>query len=140
MSINRVIISGNIVRDAVLRQTSGTGVSVLNFTVAVNDRRKNQQTGEWEDHANFIDCSIFGARANSLETYLKKGTKVTIEGKLRYSTWQDKQNPELKRHAVGVTVDELEFMSRRNDDGASSGATPSAPAEDSYVEDEDMPF
>ena len=112
MSINRVIISGNLTRDPELRSTAG-GTSVLGFGVAVNDRRKNQQTGEWEDYPNFIDCTMFGARADALNKYLSKGTKVTIEGKLRWSQWErDGQ----KRSKIEVIVDELEFMSSRNSD------------------------
>ena len=112
MSINRVIISGNLTRDPELRSTAG-GTSVLGFGVAVNDRRKNQQTGEWEDYPNFIDCTMFGARADALNKYLSKGTKVTIEGKLRWSQWErDGQ----KRSKIEVIEDELEFMSSRNSD------------------------
>ena len=110
MSINRVIISGNLTRDPELRSTA-SGFPVLGFGVAVNDRRKNQQTGEWEDYPNFIDCTMFGARAESLSRYLSKGTKVAIEGKLRWSQWErDGQ----KRSKIEVVVDELEFMSSRN--------------------------
>ena len=110
MSINRVIISGNLTRDPELRSTA-SGFPVLGFGVAVNDRRKNQQTGEWEDYPNFIDCTMFGARAESLSRYLSKGTKVAIEGKLRWSQWErDGQ----KRSKIEVIVDELEFMSSRN--------------------------
>ena len=87
MSINRVIISGNLTRDPELRSTA-SGLPVLGFGVAVNDRRKNQQTGEWEDYPNFIDCTMFGARAESLSRYLDKGAKVSIEGKLRWSQWE----------------------------------------------------
>jgi single-strand DNA-binding protein len=58
MSINRVVISGNLTRDAELRQTAN-GTSVLGFGVAVNDRRRNNQTGEWEDYANYVDCTMF---------------------------------------------------------------------------------
>lgn len=112
MSINRVIISGNLTRDPELRSTA-SGFPVLGFGVAVNDRRKNQQTGEWEDYPNFIDCTMFGARAESLSKYLSKGTKVAIEGKLRWSQWErDGQ----KRSKIEVIVDELEFMSSRNSD------------------------
>ncbi|MBR3689788.1 MAG: single-stranded DNA-binding protein [Eggerthellaceae bacterium] len=111
MSINRVIISGNLTRDPELRSTA-SGMPVLGFGVAVNDRRKNQQTGEWEDYPNFIDCTMFGARAESLARFLSKGTKVSIEGKLRWSQWErDGQ----KRSKIEVIVDELEFMSSRND-------------------------
>jgi single-strand DNA-binding protein len=110
MSINRVIISGNLTRDPELRNTQ-SGMDVLSFGVAVNDRRKNPQTGEWEDYPNFVDCTMFGARANSLSRYLTKGTKVSIEGKLRWSQWErDGQ----KRSKLEVIVDEIEFMSSRN--------------------------
>lgn len=144
MSINRVIISGNLTRDPELRSTA-SGMPVLGFGVAVNDRRKNQQTGEWEDYPNFIDCTMFGARAESLSRYLTKGTKVSIEGKLRWSQWErDGQ----KRSKIEVIVDELEFMSSRNDGNNYGGGNYSAPAAapapvvnaSSSVYDEDIPF
>lgn len=84
MSINRVMVSGNLTRDPELRQTAG-GMSVLSFGIAVNDRRKNSSTGEWEDYPNFLDCTLFGARADGLSNILKKGIKVAIDGKLRWS-------------------------------------------------------
>lgn len=106
MSINKVIITGNLTREPELRRTQG-GMAILSFGVAVNDRRRNQQTGEWEDYANFVDCTMFGNRAESLSNYLSKGTKVAIEGKLRWSQWErDGQ----KRSKLEVVVDDLEFM------------------------------
>ena len=118
MSINRVIISGNLTRDPELRSTQ-SGMDVLSFSVAVTDRRRNPQTNEWEDHPNFVDCTMFGNRARSLSQYLSKGTKVSIEGKLRWEQWErDGQ----KRSTLKVIVDELEFMSSRNQ-GASYGAS-----------------
>lgn len=107
MSINRVIISGNLTRDAELRNTQ-SGMSVLSFGVAVNDRRKNQQ-GEWEEVPNYVDCTMFGNRAEKIAQYLTKGTKVAVEGKLRYSKWQDKDGS--NRSKLEVVVDEIEFMS-----------------------------
>ena len=113
MSINRVIISGNLTRDPELRQTQG-GSAVLAFGVAVNDRRRNTQTGEWEDYPNFVDCVMFGTRAEAISRYLSKGTKVAIEGKLRYSSWErDGQ----RRSRLEVIVDEIEFMSRGGQGG-----------------------
>ena len=108
MSINRVNISGTLTRDPELRQTQG-GMAILNIGVAVNDRRKNQQTGEWEDVPNFVDCVMFGSRAEKLAQYLAKGTKVAIDGKLRYSSWE---KDGAKRSKLEVIVDEIEFMSR----------------------------
>lgn len=122
MSINRVTISGNITRDAELRQTQG-GTSVLSIPVAVNDRRRNPQTNEWEDHANFVDCVLFGRRAEALAPKLRKGTKVAIEGKLRYSSWErDGQ----RRSKLEVMVDEVELMSSKG--------------QQAPVYDEDVPF
>jgi len=116
MSINRVVISGNLTRDAELRRTQ-SGMAILNIGVAVNDRRRNQQTGEWEDYANFIDCVMFGTRAESISNYLTKGTKVAIEGKLRWSQWENREGQ--KRSKIEVVIDDLEFMSQRNSQGGS---------------------
>lgn len=154
MSINRVIITGNLTRDPELRATA-SGMPVLALGVAVNDRRKNQQTGEWEDHANYVDCTMFGARAESVSRYLSKGSKVAIEGKLRWSQWErDGQ----KRSKLEVIVDDIEFMSSRNQGGAPAqsyqsqpaysqqpayqqpAAAPAAPMVDGSVYDEDIPF
>ena len=110
MSINRVVITGNLTRDGELRRTQ-SGMAILALGVAVNDRRRDPQTGEWGDYANFIDCVMFGSRAEGLANYLTKGTKVAIEGKLRWSQWErDGQ----KRSKIEVIVDEIEFMSWRN--------------------------
>ena len=104
MSINRVNLSGNLVRHPDLRQTA-SGLPILSFSLAVNDRRKNAQTGEWEDYPNFIDCNLFGSRAEHVEKFLSKGTKVCLEGKLRWSTWErDGQ----KRSKIEVIVENIE--------------------------------
>ena len=118
MSINKVMITGNLTRDAELR-TTPSGTFILNFGVAVNDRRRTPD-GNWEDYANFIDCTLFGRRAEALNPYLKKGLKVAIEGRLHYSSWEDR-NTGQRRSKVDVTVDEIEFMSSRNagDNGGS---------------------
>jgi single-strand DNA-binding protein len=131
MSINRVNISGNLTRDPALRQTQG-GMAILSLGVAVNDRRKNAQTGEWEDVPNFVDCVVFGSRAEKLAQYLAKGTKVAIEGKLRWSQWE---KDGAKRSKLEVIVDEIEFMSRGGSQQQRQQQTASA---DLY--DENIPF
>ena len=123
MSINRVFITGNLTREPEIKRTSG-GMAILTFGVAVNDRRKNQQTGEWEDYANFIDCTMFGNRAESLSNYLTKGMKVAVEGKLRWSQWEKDGQ---KRSKVEVIAEDVEFMSK----GEKKQAT---------LYDDDMPF
>lgn len=116
MAINKATITGNITRDPELRQTQG-GTSVLAIGVAVNDRRKNQQTGEWEDYPSFIDCTIFGNRATGVAPHLQKGMKVAIEGKLNQSRWQAEDG--TNRSKIEIIVDEIEFMSRQQGQTAS---------------------
>lgn len=109
MAINRVCISGNLTRDPELRQTAG-GSQVLGVGVAVNDRRKNQQTGQWEDVPNFVDCVVFGNRAEALAAILHKGDKVAIDGRLRYSSWEAKDG--TRRSKLKVVAEEVELMQR----------------------------
>lgn len=123
MSINRVNISGNLTRDSELR-AANNGTAILNFSVAVNDRRKNA-SGEWEDVPNYVDCVVFGTRATALHRMLKKGTKVAIEGKLRWSSWEKDGQ---RRSKLEVIVDELELMN----------APKQAEPADTY--DDDLPF
>lgn len=162
MSINRVNISGGITRDPELRSTAA-GANILTFTLAVSDRRKNPQTQQWEDVANYIPCVVFGGRAESLSRFLAKGMKCAVEGKLRWSQWQDKQT-QKNRSKIEVIVDEIEFMSQpkgqnqaqgnRSDNYASQYQStantasqqpsgyypqPQAPTADVYA-DSDIPF
>lgn len=128
MSINSVNLSGNLTRDCELRETAG-GLAIADFGLAVNDRRKNQ-SGEWEDYPNFIDCTMFGTRAEKIAQYLVKGAKVAINGKLRYSSWEKDGQ---KRSKVSVIVDDLEFMSK--------GKTEKKVIDDTAsIYDEDIPF
>lgn len=107
MSINRVIISGNLTREPDLRAMQ-SGKSVLNFSMAVNDRRQNRDTGEWEDVPNYVDCVVWGGRADWLSRTLHKGMKVCVEGKLRYSSWETKAGE--RRSRLEVAVDEIELL------------------------------
>jgi single-strand DNA-binding protein len=138
MSINRVVISGNLTRDPELRSTGG-GTSVLRLGVAVNDRRKNQQTGEWEEFPNFVDVTVFGARAEALSRFLTKGTKVAIEGKLRWSQWETPQGD--KRSKLEVIADEIELLTAR-DSGSREYSAPAVPSAGSPIDDlgEEIPF
>jgi single-strand DNA-binding protein len=120
MSINRVNITGNLTRDPEMRSTA-SGTQVLTLGVAVNDRRRNPASGEWEDYPNFVDCVMFGARAEAIARYLSKGTKVAIEGKLRYSSWDSNGQ---KRSKLEVIVDEIEFMSSRQGGGQPMNQAP----------------
>ena len=138
MSINRYECTGNLTREPEIRRTQ-SGMAILSFGVAVNDRRKNPQTGEWEDYANFIDCTMFGNRAEGVSNYLAKGMKVAIDGKLRWSQWErDGQ----KRSKITVIVDEIEFMSRESGSKPSNQQQPTNEPQEvqATVYDDDIPF
>ncbi len=146
MSINRVIVTGNLTRDAEYRETA-TGTPVVSFGIAVNDRRKNAQTGEWEEFPNFFNVVRFNG-SQKLADALTKGTALAVEGKLSWSSWeQDGQ----KRQKVEIFATQVEFIggSRGNNSGNGSGSVPPAPAAQPYAPsapaqdslyDEDIPF
>lgn len=149
MSINNVAISGNIGREPELR-ISASGMAVMRFNVAVSDRVRNQQTGEWEDRANWVGVVMFGQRAQSLRPYLSKGSKVAIQGRLRYSSWETDGG---KRSSLGVVVDQIELMSQskapkgsqadtgtQNGQMAPQGQPQGAQTACESVYDEDIPF
>ena len=124
MNINRVNISGNLTRDPELRSLP-SGTPVLSFGVAVSGRVRNQTTGDWEDRPNYVDCVVFGDRAESLNRFLSKGFKVAIEGRLRWSQWQDKQTGS-NRSKLEVVVDQVDFLSSRDQGQQQGGYQPSA--------------
>lgn len=108
----------------------------------MNDRIKNQQTGEWEDRPNFVDCVAFNGLADTVAKYLAKGAKVSLEGKLRYSQWQAQDGS--NRSKLEVIVDQVEFMSTGN--GQAQAKEPhqaphqAAPMVNASVYDDDIPF
>lgn len=140
MSINKVFVSGNLTRDAELRNTA-SGLPVLGFGMAVNDRRKNTQTGAWEDFPNYVDLTIFGTRAESLAPSLRKGARVAVEGKLRYSQWESKDGQ--KRSKLEVVVDEIVLMQRdsehKSEPKSNQNRTENASGSET-VYDDDIPF
>lgn len=144
--INKAAISGNLTRDPELRQTQ-SGTSVLSMAVAVNERVKRGD--QWEDRPSYVDVTVWGARAEALSKFLRKGLRVAVSGRLRQDRWQDKQTGE-NRSRLGIVADEVDVMTPR--DGAQGrqapaqpqvartpyAAPPAAPA-DPY-DDEDIPF
>lgn len=124
-NLNRAMITGNLTRDPELRATT-SGMSVLSFTVAVNDRR--QVDGEWKDVPNYIDCVMFGKRAESIQPYMSKGTKVGVEGKLRWSSWESDGK---RRSKIEVVADDVELLSRPKKD---------EPKDEPKLYEDDLPF
>ena len=111
MAINNWTGVGNITREPELRSTQ-SGSYVLSFGLAVNEGRKNNQTGEWEDTPVFVDCVMFGNRAEKVSQHIHKGSKIAISGKLRYSSWEKDGQ---KRSKLDVVVNDIEFMSQKRD-------------------------
>ena len=123
MSINNVTISGNLTRDAELRSPQ-PDFDVLGFCVAVNDYRRGRDGEEWEEYPNYVDCSLFGSRASSLQAFLRKGTKVCLKGRLRWRSWE---KDGVRRSKLEVVAEDLEFLSPRRE-ASSASSSPAVPA------------
>ena len=117
-NLNKVMLIGRLTRDPETRAFSNGG-KVAAFGFAVNNRRKNQQTGNWEDEPVFLDCEAFnrgerGTLADRVEQYLRKGQQVFLEGHLKLDQWDDKQTGQ-KRSKIKIVVDNFEFLERREE-------------------------
>jgi single-strand DNA-binding protein len=129
MNINRVVLTGNLTRDPDLRSTGG-GLAVCKLGIAVNTRRKNGQTGEWEEKANFFRVTVFGRQAESCGQYLKKGRPVAIDGRLEWSQYEVEGQ---KRESVDIIADSVQFLGGRDDAGNGNGFSSGARATESDI-------
>lgn len=110
MPINRVTIVGNLTRDPELRGLPSGG-SVCSLRVAVNERRKNGQTGEWDDVPNFFNVTVFGNSADATAKFLSKGRQVAVDGRLRWREFQDKDGN--RREAIEIVAQDVQFIGGR---------------------------
>lgn len=127
--MNQWGISGNLTRDCEERMLND-GTSIINFSVAVNDRKKNRDTGEWEDDPNYFDCVFFAKTEKQRNLYvhsLLKGTRVVVSGKGKWRSWESKDGQ--RRSKVELNANLVEIVK------PPKGATPAAPADDA-----DIPF
>ena len=108
--MNVVVESGNLVRDAEIRAFQ-SGMEVCTFTIAVNTRVK--ANGTWEDYANYFDCKMYGDRASKIVGYLKKGSKVTIMGKLKHERWEKDGK---KGSKVCIVVNEIDLPPKQKEE------------------------
>lgn len=120
-NVNKVILVGRLTRDPETR-TFSTGGKVADFGFAVTNRKKNQQTGQWEDEPMFIDCKAFnrgdfGKLADTVQQYLKKGSLAYLEGKLHLETWDDKASGQ-KRSKHKLYVDVMQMLDTRGAGGS----------------------
>lgn len=107
MPVNTCAISGNLVADPVAR-TTRSGAAVLNFTVAVGNRRR-AEAGATEEAPMYFDCVMFGERAKAVSELLKKGAHVTVQGSLRQSSYQ---KGGTRVYKVEIAVAELDVAPR----------------------------
>jgi single-strand DNA-binding protein len=140
--INNVTVGGNLTRDSELR---GGGASpVLKFSIAANESYKDKVSGEWKERAEFVNCVIFGKRAEGLAGILKKGATVTVQGKLKTSSYE--KNGE-KRYSTDVNVEKIVVSGKGGGESAGGGqreaASPQpAPQQEEFVVEDDgsIPF
>ena len=156
-SVNKVILVGNLGRDAETRVT-GSGFPVSRFSLATTDRRKDSKSGEWVERTEWHRVVLLGRQAESLQDYLKKGKQIYVEGRLETRSWDDKEGQ--KRYTTEIIADRIQLLgsggggrggSRGGEDdydyggshsaGASSGGGGFDPgAGGGSPDDDDIPF
>jgi single-strand DNA-binding protein len=117
-SYNRVMLIGNLTRDIDLRHTPG-GTAVTDMGMAVNDRRKNAQN-EWVDEVTYVDVTLWGRTAEIAAEYLRKGSPVFIEGRLKLDSWEAEGQKKYKLRVVG---ERLQLLGGRSEDGNRSDSS-----------------
>jgi len=120
-SFNKVILVGNLTRDPELRYTP-KGTAIAKFGLAVN-RVWTNEAGEKKEEVTFIDIDVFGRTAENVAQYMRKGSPMLVEGRLRLDQWDDKQTGQ-KRSKLGVVGEVIQFLGSPR---ASEGGAPSAP-------------
>lgn len=136
MSVNKVIVVGNLGRDAEVRYTPG-GAAVCRFSVATTETW-NDKSGQRQERTEWHNCDLWGKQAESLSEYLVKGKQVYIEGKLQTDDYTDKDG--VKRKATKIRVERVTLLGGGSRDGQAS--RPSEPSRDhGYpLTDDDIPF
>ncbi|MGB6688558.1 MAG: single-stranded DNA-binding protein [Terracidiphilus sp.] len=151
-SVNKVILLGNVGKDPEIRSTPN-GVMVANFTLATSDRFQDPQ-GNWQDRTEWHNLVTFKRTAEIVRDYVKKGTKLYVEGKLQTRSWDDKESGQ-KRYKTEIVVFDLSLLSGRDDSsgqssssrGGSSASFDQRPAaahdeisQQAEISDDDIPF
>ena len=130
-SVNKVIIVGNLGQDPEARFTP-QGTAVTNLSIATNESWKNQE-GQTQDRTEWHRVVLYGKMAETASEYMRKGSMVYVEGRLRTKEWED-QN-QNKRKTTEVMCDNFTMLGRRGDNQPSQNSRPEPSAED-----DDLPF
>ncbi len=147
-SVNKVILIGNLGKDPEVKVTP-SGTPVAKFSLATNERYKDK-SGQWQDRTEWHNLVAWQRTAEIIGEYVKKGSKIYVEGSLRTSSWDDKNTGE-KKYRTEIVVNDLVLLSGRGDgEGASRAAGGNfdqrapepepAPAHTGGITDEDIPF
>ena len=138
-NFNKVFLMGNLTRDPQLSYTPNQ-TAVVDFGLATN-RRWTGQDGSQRDETCFVDCRMFGKRAEVVNKYCKKGNSLFVEGRLTFDSWEAQDGS--KRSKLRVTVENFEFIGGPSGGGQSQGGQGGG---DSYQgsqqrpSDDDIPF
>jgi len=123
---------GNLTRDPELRYTP-SGLGIASFGLAVNTPIGRDDSGNQKTETLFIDVVSFGRQAETIAEYLKKGSPVFIEGRLRFRSWEDNNGNKRSKHEI--VLNSFQFLSYKTKSSEVAGSDVAAPAED-----EDIPF
>lgn len=118
-NINRVIVTGNLTSDPQVN-TLPSGTTVCDLRIAVNGRRKDNESGQWVDKPNYFNVKVWGAQGENAAKFLSKGRPVAVDGRLDWREWTDKEGN--KRQSVDIIADTVQFLgSRDGGDGGNGG-------------------
>ncbi len=122
MSFNKVILIGNVGKDPEVRHLPSGG-AVANFSLATSDRARDK-SGNWIDQTEWHAIVCWGSNADVAERFIRKGTQIMVEGKIRYRQWQD-QNQQT-RYTTEIVADNIRLLGKKADNPASNmqGAAP----------------
>ena len=123
---NKIILAGNLTRDIEVRYTQ-SGAAIGNTAIATT-RKFKSQTGEQKEETLFVDITFFGRTAEVANQYLRKGSKILVDGRLKLDQWTAQDGSKRSKHSV--TVESMTMLGGR--DEAQSGGYNAAPAQDSY--------
>lgn len=144
--LNKLFLIGNLTRDPDLKYTP-SGSAIVSFGIAINEKWKNSN-GEYQEKTHFVECSMFGKRAETVNEYFKKGSPIFVEGSLDYQSWNTKEGD--KRSMLKVKVFDFQFIGSKMGTQEPSGEKPSeAPADKPYsnakdgdldIDQDEIPF
>ncbi len=138
-NFNKILLMGNLTRDPQLSYLPSQ-TAVVEFGLAVNRRWKSKE-GEDKEETCFVDCRMFGRRAEVINKYCKKGNPLFIEGRLTFDTWQAQDGTKRSKHRV--TVENFEFLGSASGQGArqtNQNNAETAGQAQQNVNSDDIPF